>query len=616
MNLFAELTRRNVFRVGIAYGVIAWFIVQAADIMLENFGAPGWVFKTVAGLLALGFPLALFLSWAYELTPEGVKKTAEVGPAASVTPQTGRRIDRLILVALLGVIAILVVERVWFAGGQGELPAVAVDAPPGEPDVEATGDTAIADTERSIAVLPFADLSPDGDQEYFSDGLAEEILNLLAAVRDLSVASRTSAFSFKGSALPIPEIAQRLDVHYILEGSVRKSGERIRVTAQLIDARTDRHLWSENYDRTLDDIFAIQDEIAGAIGEALQVELLGAGGRQVTSETIDPDIYEQFLQARFRLRQRNDQAIVAAIAQLEAVVEAAPTFARALALLAEAYTLGNNAVADPRAERRVEQALAIDPDLASAIMVRGNIAMIRGNPLSAYTDYQRAIELAPEEPRPYHWIGILYTSMGYGEHGEQAIERAAELEPGNANIRGWQSVLLARRGAREEAVRAALEQARLGNPVGHLQAAFYDLLDTDLERAAEQFRLAEAAGEPMTPPLKPLIEVAGGKTDRLEPFLQAHRDGEVDDYWAMAGLLALDLDKTVLQTLDDLDPDYEPVHALFWTDANAPLRADPRFIRFMERQGAFPLWRELGPPPDCIAEGDSFRCGLIGETDR
>jgi len=284
-------------------------------------------------------------------------------------------------------------------------------------------------------------------------------------------------------------------VAFILEGSVRKSGDRIRVTAQLIDARSDRHLWSENYDRTLADVFAIQDEIAGAIGKALEIELLEAGGREVASETLDPEVYEQFLQARFLLRQRNDAAIASAIEQLEAVVEATPAFARALALLAEAYMLGNNLVADsPRAGQLVEQALAIAPELAAAIMVRGNLAMERDDPLTAYTDYQHAIELAPAEPRPYHWIGLLYTSMGYVDQGEQAIARAAELEPGNANVRGWQSVLLARRGAREEAVRAALQQARLGNPVGHMQAAIY-LLDSDIDRAAEQLRLAELAGE-------------------------------------------------------------------------------------------------------------------------
>ena len=227
-------------------------------------------------------------------------------------------------------------------------------------------------------------------------------------------------------------------------------------------------------------------------------------------------------------------------------------------------------------------------------MVRGNLAMIRGDPLTAYTDYQHAIELAPAEPRPYHWIGLLYTSMGYVDQGEQAIARAAELEPGNANIRGWQSVLLARRVAREEAVRAALQQARLGNPVGHMQAAIY-LLDSDIDRAAEQLRLAELAGEAMAFPLRPLIRIGKGETDQIEPFVQSLRAGEVDDYWAMAGLLALDLDEIVLQTLDDLDPDYDPVHALFWTDANAPLRADPRFIRFHGANGRFPAMARTRP---------------------
>jgi len=189
MSLFAELKRRNVFRVGIAYGVVAWFIIQAADIMLANFGAPGRVFKSVVGLLALGFPLALFLSWAYELTPEGVKKSADVAPAESATPRTGRGIDRVILIGALAVIAVLVVERAWFAGGRGELPVASADSARIESGVDSAGDMSVADTERSIAVLPFADLSPAGDQEYFSDGLAEEILNLLAAVQDLSGAS-------------------------------------------------------------------------------------------------------------------------------------------------------------------------------------------------------------------------------------------------------------------------------------------------------------------------------------------------------------------------------------------------------------------------------------------
>jgi TolB-like protein len=191
----------------------------------------------------------------------------------------------------------------------------------------------------SVAVLAFENMSADADNEYFADGISEEILNLLADVKGMAVASRTSAFAFKGKELPIPEIAAALKVRYVLEGSVRKAGEQVRVTAQLIDADTDRHLWSETFDRTLRDVFTIQDEIAKAIGGALQVELLGEGGEAVKSESIDPDVYNRFLEARYLLRKRNDEDVDAGNRLLIDVVAAEPLFARAHVLLGEAYLL-------------------------------------------------------------------------------------------------------------------------------------------------------------------------------------------------------------------------------------------------------------------------------------
>ncbi|MDT8449175.1 MAG: hypothetical protein RQ847_03280 [Wenzhouxiangellaceae bacterium] len=214
MNLFSELKRRNVFRVGAAYAVVAWFLIQAADIMLDNFGAPGWVFKTVAGLLVLGFPLALFLSWAYELTPEGVKKTADVASEESAAPGTGRRIDRVILIALVGALTILVVERVWFAGSGTALPVET------EPGVAETGDMVVENLAASatIAVLPFANLSSDDENAYFADGLSEEILNWLAKVSGLKVAGRTSSFYFKGRNEDLRSIGTQLGVAHVLGG--------------------------------------------------------------------------------------------------------------------------------------------------------------------------------------------------------------------------------------------------------------------------------------------------------------------------------------------------------------------------------------------------------------
>jgi len=265
MSLFAELKRRNVFRVGIAYGVVAWFIIQAADIMLANFGAPGWVFKSVVGLLALGFPLALFLSWAYELTPEGVKKSADVAPAESATPRTGRRIDRVILIGAMAVIAVLVIERVWFAGR-------GADGAPGSVASEAGVQMQPA-VEKSVAVLPFDSLSDDPEQGYFADGLTEEILNSLTALPELLVTARTSSFYFKDKDVPVPEIAETLGVGHIVEGSVRRAGDNIRVTAQLIRASDGFHLWSETYDAQLEDVFQIQTDVAEKIAGALSIYL-------------------------------------------------------------------------------------------------------------------------------------------------------------------------------------------------------------------------------------------------------------------------------------------------------------------------------------------------------
>ena len=412
MSLFTELKRRNVFRVAAAYAVVAWFIVQAADIMLANFGAPEWVFKTVAGLPTLGFPLALFLSWAYELTPDGMKKTADVATDESVAPKTGRGIDRLIVIALLGVIAILVVERVWFApSAPAPTDPVAVRT---EVSEHGSNDTAVE--AESMAVLPFVNMSTDAANAYFADGLSEEILNLLAGVEALSVASRTSAFSFKGKDTPVPEIARALGVRYVLEGSVRKAGEQVRVTAQLIDAETDRHLWSETFDRTLDDIFAIQDEIAGAIGKALEVELLGEAGQVVQTEAIDPEIYARFLEARHKLRQRTGEAMREANRMLIEIVEAEPNFARAHVVLGEAYMLNYitpaglplvpDSVAVSQARMHAETARRLNPKLAGINLILGSIAEnVDNDPVAALNHYTRAMELEPNEPRPYHWRG-------------------------------------------------------------------------------------------------------------------------------------------------------------------------------------------------------------------
>ena len=244
MSLIAELKRRNVFRVGVAYAIVAWLLVEVASVLLPTFEAPVWVMKAFSSLVILGFPLALILAWAFELTPEGIKRESAVDPAESITQVTGRKLD----FAIIGLLALAVA---YFAVDKFVLQADRI------PAAESTEQV------KTIAVLPFANMSGDPEQEFFSDGISEELLNVLAKVKGLRVTSRTSAFAFKGTNTSIPEIAEKLGVDHVLEGSVRMAGDRVRITAQLIevdtDSRFDSHLWSESYDRDLSDIFAVQD---------------------------------------------------------------------------------------------------------------------------------------------------------------------------------------------------------------------------------------------------------------------------------------------------------------------------------------------------------------------
>ena len=268
MSLFNELKRRNVFLVGFAYVIVSWLMAQVADLMLENFGAPDWVIKSFLGFLVIGFPLALFFAWAFELTPEGVKREAEVDRSQSITSQTGQKMNGMI-------IGILVVALAWFVwdkfASTTELAASAKIAQ--TTSTELSTDTGSEQTikAKSVAVLPFVAMSNGPDDEYFADGLTEEILNSLAQLPELLITARTSSFHFKGQDIPVQEIATKLGVGHIVEGSVRRSGDRLRVTAQLIRSSDGFHLWSENYDSTSEDTIQVQEDIAEKIAVAMNV---------------------------------------------------------------------------------------------------------------------------------------------------------------------------------------------------------------------------------------------------------------------------------------------------------------------------------------------------------
>ncbi len=295
MSLFAELKRRNVVRVGLAYIVIGWVLAQIAEFAFENFGAPEWVLKTFVVAVLLGLPLALFFAWAFEMTPEGLKREEDVDRSNSITPSTGRKLDFVIIGVLAVALAYFALDR----GTEIEL----IDSPEGTVVVDAS-DTEDANNVsvdepivRSIAVLPFVNMSSDKEQEWFSDGLTEELLNALARTPDLLVAARTSSFKYKGSNEDIPTIAKALGVAHVLEGSVRRGGDQLRVTAQLIRASDGFHLWSQTYDRKPEDVIALQEEVAIKIATALKTALdPEALAKMMSSGTNSVPAYNAYLQ--------------------------------------------------------------------------------------------------------------------------------------------------------------------------------------------------------------------------------------------------------------------------------------------------------------------------------
>ena len=285
MSLFAELKRRNVFRVGIAYVIVAWLLAQELELVLDSFGSPAWVMKTVLVLLAAGLPLALLFAWAFEMTPEGLKREAEVDRSQSITNSTGRRLDRAIMLVLVLAIAFLLFDRFVGPGEDADSAAVTASGEAGGKTIPAaTEQPAQTDQRKAVAVLPFQNLSTDAENAFFASGVHEDILTYLSRISGLRVNSRTSVQQYAGSQLNMKDIAAQLGARYIVEGSVRRAGNQVRVTAQLIDANTDEHLWAENFDRELTDIFAIQTAIAEEIVAQLQAELSPGEARMLAQQ--------------------------------------------------------------------------------------------------------------------------------------------------------------------------------------------------------------------------------------------------------------------------------------------------------------------------------------------
>jgi TolB-like protein/Tfp pilus assembly protein PilF len=454
MSFYEELKRRNVVKVAVLYVVFSWLLLQVTDVLSSLLPVPEWAGALVVMLLILGFFPVMVFSWVYELTPEGLKREKDIDRDQSIVGQTGKKINVLIIVMLGLTIGVVVLDRLMphqpapaeAEGNSTETPVETTDQEPTAADPTAMAGSRFAPApDRSIAVLPFADMSPDKDQEYFTDGLSEELLNLLAKIPELRVASRTSAFSYKGKDIRIAEVAEQLNVAHILEGSIRKSGNRVRITAQLIDADEDVHLWSETWDRTLDDVFAIQDEIASNVVDQLKVTLLGAA--PVQTET-DPQAYNLFLQARHLARQGSEKSMLRSIEMLDEVLALDPVYARAWGSLASNYiNLAGNSLIDrdegyAKAKDAANRAMEIDPDFGPAYSI---LAWYYENYAGDYQEsaryHEKALTLAPNNESVLNSVAAFFSGLGREKEAIAIYRKLIERDPINATT--WHNIGIA-----------------------------------------------------------------------------------------------------------------------------------------------------------------------------
>jgi TolB-like protein/tetratricopeptide (TPR) repeat protein len=613
-HLLAELRRRNVFRVAASYLVVGWLTLQIVSLIAEPLGLPDWTDTLVIVLIGIAFPIALILAWAFEVTPEGVKLTAAVPEDQSIAGKTARRLDYVIaggIVVLIGAIVWQQVARPQAATA----PELAARAEAGEG--------------ASVAVLPFADMSPDSDQAYFADGISEEILNVLVRIPGLQVAGRTSSFAYRGQDQDLRIIGDALDVSHVLEGSVRRSGTRLRITAQLIRSADGFHIWSETYDREIADIFDIQDDIAGAVADELATSLGLDTGAVSVARTSDLAAYESFLHARQLYRDRGQANLELAAAMLTETLARDPEYGPGWTLLAgvygvmHAYRQGNN---EPAPELQVRwnalavetarRAITINPADAQAHAFLGSALAHNWNWIEGLDMLDRAVALAPNDPDVLDTAAQILRKVGYGAEALELSEHAVALDPQAAIYRNTFANVLASQGRFEESdaqFRAAIDiDPGLRFPYDNLIWSFARAGDVAGTQSALTAMLDR--GHP-----------APGDEDLIERFMAARSLEDVQSLAAesrwfiriLYSLLASDMEYHLslpwFEAAGDLPRNSEDYHP-FWLTFRGEIFADARWKDWVRRGGLVDLWRARGFPPQCRPVGaDDFECDWPGE---
>jgi TolB-like protein/tetratricopeptide (TPR) repeat protein len=435
-NFFAELKRRNVYKVAITYAVVAWLLIQAASILLPTFEAPSWVMKALVVLLGLGFALVVFISWAFEATPEGLKRTEDVPPEVAAALPTWSRKKFATFVVAVAVIAAGLLAFQFLRSTRSTMPRSSGAAT------------------KSIAVLPFVNMSADKNDEYLSDGVSEELITALSKIAGLQVKARTSSFAFKGKNEDIQKIGELLHVSHLLEGSVAKAGNKLRITAQLIQASDGNHEWSNTYDREMQDIFAVRSEVAQKVAETLKVRLLGEEKKQIDKKpTENLEAYNLYRQGRYYSDKLSEEGMRKALPFFQQAIEKDPGFALAYTGIADNYVIAADAIIPPReafskAKEAALKAIELDDTLAEAHASLGFVHYhYDWDWAAAEKEFRRAISLNPRSAQSHTLYTHFLSGMGRFDEAQVQGRRALELDPlsvSNYWFLGWGAIYAGR----------------------------------------------------------------------------------------------------------------------------------------------------------------------------
>ena len=578
MNFFAELKRRNVLRAGALYIGAAWALAQGLAQLLPVFGVPDWVIRWFVVAAIIGFPFVLVFAWFYEFTPEGLKRESEIDPAHSITDHTGKKLDRWIIAVLSLAVVLLLANTFVLHKDSREVPAASV-------------------ADKSIAVLPFTDLSPTHDQEYFSDGMAEEILDALAQVTDLKVAGRTSSFSFKGKNQDLRTIGEALGVANILEGSVRKQGDRVRITAQLIQTEGGFHLWSESYDGSLTDVFELQERIARAITNQLKVVLVGEQKTRLAPKTTqNAEAHQQYLRGQYFWHQRGYQNLQNAVSAFKAALAADPDYADAWAGLAQTYAIlpeyfepdpANTAFAPDTVAMALDaadRALQLDPASSSALLARAYIRGARQHDWAgAEADFRTVVASNPQDATAHQWHGeILSYERRWPEAGAEfdAALRIDPLSPVMQHLKGFSLMLqgdpVAALPYLDEALRLApgFTFAIIWKTLALVKLRRFD----DAEAAAKI--LSDNGRERMLTFIAAIRNPS--QKEAVAEHILAH--GAFEDMEIPVMLAMLERNDLALDALERMFRAHAPFRAYAYANSLFdPLRQDPRFQALMQQ---------------------------------